>query len=389
MPRVFISYKRDPSATLANLIKDRLELKHNIDAFLDDRDLKAGSFPPQLWNAIIKSDFFICVISNTTFDSKWVLQEIQHAFDNSKTMIPVFQESYTKPPASPSPSIQALLGSNGIQILDKRGIYIDAQLNRLANFIKEDGDNEVAPGGSQVRIEIVLNMPSVDVTKFLIYIAGIALVGINVIHLLGQYAGSVILYVEIPEDGAARLHKAIDERPRLFSRYNLKSFRQLSEGEEIPRIPGTELFELVVNNPQKTIFISYSSEDLFVADMIVQALTEQGYTVLWNRLTQPDGERARIVDMMIRADIFVFIIPRDNDKSREMLMPRKIGEEASQLAVQWSFARNTKKKSIPMILSRATTPIGLVHTDNTIFLENTTFDKAMQALYELIDNTDI
>jgi TIR domain len=94
VPRVFISYKRIPNAMHANYIELGLEIK-GIDVFMDvSQQDGAIRFPDRLLDEIERSDIVICMLSDQTYNSDWVLKEIQHAHKHTKPMIPIFSESF-------------------------------------------------------------------------------------------------------------------------------------------------------------------------------------------------------------------------------------------------------------------------------------------------------
>lgn len=152
MPTVFISYKRETSASLATLIADRLRQNYNIDCFVDTRHHRPGHFPSRLHREIEDRDVFVCLIADTTFKSDWVLREIEHAHNNRKIMIPVFQDSYLnlrKKPDPPDDHVGALLENHGVEM---RSAFMDAAIARLAEMItpsvetqQEDEMGEPAP----------------------------------------------------------------------------------------------------------------------------------------------------------------------------------------------------------------------------------------------------
>ncbi len=138
MATVFISYRRKPSAILAQLIVRDLK-QRNIEAYLDtDRNDTAGAFPDRLLQAISTADVFVCLVGDTTFDSEWVQREIEHANRLGKPMIPVFQESY-KPltlDAAPTPFIKALLEYDGVQVFDEKNVYVTTAIEMLAKMVE-------------------------------------------------------------------------------------------------------------------------------------------------------------------------------------------------------------------------------------------------------------
>jgi hypothetical protein len=134
-PKVFISYRRKPSAMLATLLARELA-DYKIDAFVDTRQSDGGGpFPTRLLTGIYNSDVFICLLADTTLDSEWVNREIQEAVSLNKVMIPLFQESYSAPAPPLSKPVEALLQSDGLHILDIRNIYIDQAIADLAKMI--------------------------------------------------------------------------------------------------------------------------------------------------------------------------------------------------------------------------------------------------------------
>lgn len=136
MTKVFISYRRQPSAMLANLIPCKLG-DPGIDFFLDTVSLEAGTFPEQLVKNIKSCDVFVCLLAKTTLESKYVCEEISHAATAKKLMIPVFQEDFSRAAAPDDPAIQKLLKYNGPAILDIRNEYVDHSIHRLGQLIHE------------------------------------------------------------------------------------------------------------------------------------------------------------------------------------------------------------------------------------------------------------
>ena len=79
MTSIFLSYRRKPSAILAQLLARDLKAK-GIEVYLDvDRMEAAGEFPTRLLQAIESADVVICLVGESTFDSEWVQREIEHA----------------------------------------------------------------------------------------------------------------------------------------------------------------------------------------------------------------------------------------------------------------------------------------------------------------------
>lgn len=113
---------------LAQLLAKELKRRH-IEAFVDTRSVDgAGPFPDRLLRAIEEADVFVCLLADTTLGSDWVRREIQHAHDQGKPLIPVFQESY-QAPSDPEAHISALLQCDGVHFLDVKNLFIDERSN--------------------------------------------------------------------------------------------------------------------------------------------------------------------------------------------------------------------------------------------------------------------
>jgi serine/threonine protein kinase len=137
-PSVFISYRRDESAMAARVLATALESKYGLYVFLDtERVDSAAPFPEELERAVRKADVFICMLAKKTLSSAWVNDEIRIACDLQKPMIPVFQESFPEVKSSQNfpPHVTELLRRQAVHLLDRRGIYIDPAVEKLARMI--------------------------------------------------------------------------------------------------------------------------------------------------------------------------------------------------------------------------------------------------------------
>ncbi|MBZ0300133.1 MAG: protein kinase [Anaerolineae bacterium] len=193
MASVFISYRRKPSAMLANLVARELRERHRIEVYLDtERMDTAGDFPTRLTDAIRKSDVFICLVAEDTFESDWVQREIETAHGLGKPLVPVFQESYDplQPPATPSPSIRTLLEHDGVMVFDVKNVYIDQSIEFLARVV----DNTVA----SVRESPTATMEPIDQS----------MIGVNIRALAGQQWGQYELIELIGMGGMGAVYRA-------------------------------------------------------------------------------------------------------------------------------------------------------------------------------------
>jgi hypothetical protein len=140
MAQVFISYRRNTSAILAQLLRQELKA-YNIDAFVDVRDIESsGSFPDKLTRAIESATTVICLLADGTLESEWVQEEIRQAYEFGKTLIPVFQESYQTPPPPYPEYIAFLLHSQGVRVFDAQGVFIEEAVQKMINLMKPQAD---------------------------------------------------------------------------------------------------------------------------------------------------------------------------------------------------------------------------------------------------------
>jgi serine/threonine protein kinase len=173
MASVFISYRRRPSAILAQLIVRDLKAQ-GIDVYLDvERMEGAGDFPTRLLHAIEGADVFICLVGDTTFESDWVQREIEHAHRMGKPLIPVFQESYNPITLdkAPTPHIKALLEHDGVQVFDIKNVYVSTAIESLAQMVENTAARRKqtppeAPSASQPLILNIDNLSGQTIGQF-------------------------------------------------------------------------------------------------------------------------------------------------------------------------------------------------------------------------------
>ena len=135
MTSIYLSYRHEPSAGLAQRIMDDLRARQ-VDIFQSDYHAD-DTLPPQPRQAIQQVDVFVCLVAATTFDSNRVRQEIEAAHRLNKPMIPVFQDSYTAVAVDklPTPHVRALLGNDGLQAFDRQHDSLPQVLDTLAGLI--------------------------------------------------------------------------------------------------------------------------------------------------------------------------------------------------------------------------------------------------------------
>ncbi len=141
-PSVFISYRRGDSSGWANVLEQGLKLQHDLDVFLDTGSVdRANLVSKRIDDAIASRDVFVCLLDESTLGSDWVLRELALARDHNRVMIPVFREDFDlrKAMEMGNEDVQALLEHNGVTLLDRQGVYIDAAMNELAALIFRAG----------------------------------------------------------------------------------------------------------------------------------------------------------------------------------------------------------------------------------------------------------
>jgi serine/threonine-protein kinase len=135
MTSVFISYRRKPSVTLAQIIQRELTACA-IQVFFD-AERQEGTGTPDL-DAVAKADVFICLVGEGTFESAAVRAEAEQAHRLNKPLIPVFQQSYnpTATTTNWGPHVKALLESDGLHIFDEQNADVTQAAASLAQMVE-------------------------------------------------------------------------------------------------------------------------------------------------------------------------------------------------------------------------------------------------------------
>jgi len=77
--KVFVSYRRDESSSVAIQLYEALE-KNNFDVFLDTHSIKQGEpFQDELWHRMTDCDVIVLLNTKSFLDSKWCKEEIAEA----------------------------------------------------------------------------------------------------------------------------------------------------------------------------------------------------------------------------------------------------------------------------------------------------------------------
>jgi serine/threonine protein kinase len=137
-PCLFMSYQRESSGGWATLLAHTLK-KQGWSVFIDNQAQDgAPQIPDRLRNEIAACDVFICMLAPGTLSSRWVRQEIEIACQYEKPMVPILQEGFRpKDQNDGDANVQALLSYEGVPLLDRSGIYLDAAMDALADRVRK------------------------------------------------------------------------------------------------------------------------------------------------------------------------------------------------------------------------------------------------------------
>jgi hypothetical protein len=132
-PKVFISYRRRPSWSVARSVANGLEAR-GADVFLDVDDINEGRFADVLQRAIENCDYFVPIIGPETLESKWVKREIEEAMRLDKPIIPLVTDGFSFYGADLPPELAGLSDHNAIKVLPE---FFEEAVDRLATrFLK-------------------------------------------------------------------------------------------------------------------------------------------------------------------------------------------------------------------------------------------------------------
>lgn len=128
-PYIFISYRRDPSWSVARTLANTLETR-GARVFLDVDDINEGRFADVLQKAIADCDYFVPILSPTTLDSKWVQREIQTAIELKKSIIPLVTDDFSFYGVNLPAGLEELSSHNAIKVTPE---FFEEAIDRLAS----------------------------------------------------------------------------------------------------------------------------------------------------------------------------------------------------------------------------------------------------------------
>lgn len=130
--QIFISYRREGGDMAAKLICEALK-NRGYSVFYDYDALKGGPFDTNLITAIQSCNDFVLVLPPHALDrcinneQDWVRQEIYHALQNRKNIIPVMLNGFDFPETLPD-DINEVRRYNGVRFLMD---YFDAVIDKI------------------------------------------------------------------------------------------------------------------------------------------------------------------------------------------------------------------------------------------------------------------
>ena len=129
--QIFISYRREGGDVTAKLICEALK-NRGYTVFFDFDALKGGPFDTTLINAIRACNDFVLVLPPRGLDrceneQDWVRQEIYHALQAGKNIIPILLGDFEFPETLPD-GIDAIRRYNGVRFLMD---YFDAVIDKI------------------------------------------------------------------------------------------------------------------------------------------------------------------------------------------------------------------------------------------------------------------
>ena len=136
--KVFISYKRDESTSVAIQLYEALE-KNNFDVFLDTHSIKQGEpFQDELWHRMTDCDVIVLLNTPSFLDSEWCEKEIAEA---SVKQIGVLQLIW---PNHNLVSMAEICFPKYLQVSDfKENVYKDKDTSKLVEDIVNNIIQEV------------------------------------------------------------------------------------------------------------------------------------------------------------------------------------------------------------------------------------------------------
>jgi DNA-binding NarL/FixJ family response regulator len=135
-PRVFISYRRQPSWGFALLVQSLLE-QRGLDVFIDLHSMGYGLFDERLIREVQACDCFVVVLAPDTLESDWVRRECEIALENNRRIIPLMVDGFDFKTAALPAELRELERYNGLSIRPDNAL---PQIQKLTGWIVNGED---------------------------------------------------------------------------------------------------------------------------------------------------------------------------------------------------------------------------------------------------------
>lgn len=137
--QVFISYRRKDGAELATSVCLALE-KRGFEAFMDVKNLRSGEFKKELHKDIEEAEDFVIVLTPSVLDYRqdgaedWLRDELTHASQNKKNVIPVAAPGFQWPkPDQWPPDLSKL---SGLQSVNYYHDQSEGSIDKLVQLLR-------------------------------------------------------------------------------------------------------------------------------------------------------------------------------------------------------------------------------------------------------------
>lgn len=155
----FISYRRENSFLMAQIIHDKLAEK-GITSFLDLEELRSGKFNEKLYEAIDNSENFILILPKDALDrcsstEDWVRKEILEAIEKKKTIIPVLCDGFDWPRDKYSDMPEEICSLENYNAVKSTQDYLSAMIDRLISFMSGVNNKRILLGTMKESSEFV------------------------------------------------------------------------------------------------------------------------------------------------------------------------------------------------------------------------------------------
>ena len=137
---VFISYRRQLSWQLAQLVRDNL-VEHDFDTFVDIKNLDSGEFDRKILGQIETREHFIVLLQPGSLDrigekGDWLRREIAHALRRGRNVVPVTADGFKFPrDLALPPDVERLPSFQAVTV--ERPEYFNAAMKLLRKrFLK-------------------------------------------------------------------------------------------------------------------------------------------------------------------------------------------------------------------------------------------------------------